>query len=148
MWPGFQHLIPGRGGGSLRGPGIVACGGPVRKWRQGVWNPTSSLSPRQGDTTTWTISAFRLFSRRRLRFSARRSFFLLDKGEGNMYESVLRRPHGLPGSELREFQGVRAKRATYPSSRLLLVLRGWRAREETIPCLWTNTQRPAVAGSS
>lgn len=61
--------------GARTAAGQWAMKGREPKHLKGLFHLATACISCTGVLTTWTISAFRSFSRRRFRFSARRSFF-------------------------------------------------------------------------
>lgn len=73
-----ENSVPVFGEKGDRGPELQQDNGPWKAGSPSTLKPSFTLpqaAPLEWVLTTWTISALRSFSRRRLRFSARRSFF-------------------------------------------------------------------------
>lgn len=107
--------------------------------RQGVWNPTSSLSPRQDDTHHLDDLRLPLVLQAASQVLGTAFLLLLDTkgmevcmglGAEVALVSEAMRADRIPREE--------GQRATYPSSQLLLVLWGWRASEELSLCPWDH----------
>lgn len=114
--------------------------------------PELTPAPRGRATlTTWTTSALRSFSRRRLRFSARRCFFSWNaQGEG-LWVWGPRQPRSLRPRRSESWQspqwggeGLLARVQVMPGGGCVLEVGMWKARKEQSLCPWD--QRPTVVG--